>query len=193
VRANPGRDLHRYLRLKLGPSASVLGSQAGTSASVAGSQAGKKSESQAYSASKPLVGSPQISEASQKLAVEEWLEKSQQSRLQRVHDVFDAAGQDRYRRGVNEGRRQARINHHVAEMAYHVEKLALGYNAGVTCHGEGQIALSNSSDDGSEAQVKESQCIITPTVLMKAIWCKSRSKVSCHGEVARIFGFYNNT
>jgi len=88
------------------------------------------------------------------LSLEEWLEKSQQSRLQRVHDKLDAAGQERYRRGVNEGRRQAHITHLVAEMAYHVEKLALGYNAGMTCHEEGQIALSYSSDDGCEAQVK---------------------------------------
>jgi len=115
----------------------------GTSASVAGSQAGKKSESQAYySAGKPGARFPQTSETSQKLAFEEWLEKSQQSRLQRVHDELDAAGQERYRRGVNEGRCQAHITHHVAEMAYHMERLALGYNAGVTCHKERQIALS---------------------------------------------------
>ena len=82
-------------------------------------------------------------------------EKSQQSRLQRVHDELDAAGQERYCRGVNEGRRQAHITHHVAEMAYLVEKLALGYNAGMTSHEERQIALSYSSDDGCEAQVKE--------------------------------------
>jgi len=81
---------------------------------VVGSQAGKKSESQAYGASKTVAGSPQTSEASQKLSLEEWLEKSQQSRLQRVHDELDAAGQERYRRAVNEGRRQAHIAHHVA-------------------------------------------------------------------------------
>jgi hypothetical protein len=40
-------------------------------------------------------------------------------------------------------------------MAYHVEMFALGYNAGMTCHREGQIAFSYSSDDGSKAQVKE--------------------------------------
>jgi len=149
---------------------------------VAGSQAGKKSESQAYGASKTGAGSPKTSEASQKLAVQEWLERSQQSRLQRVHDELDAAGQERYCRGVNEGCRQAHITHHVAEMAYHVEKLALGYNAGMTCHDERQIALSYSSDDGCEAQVNE--CVITLAVLLKAVWCKAWSKVACHGEVA---------
>jgi len=122
---------------------------------VAGSQAGKKSESQAYGAIKTGAESPQTSEASQKLAIQEWLEKSQQSKLQRVHDKLDAAGQERYRRGVNEGRRQAHITHHLAEMAYYVEKLALGYNAGMTCHKKRQIALSYSSDDGCEAQVNE--------------------------------------
>jgi len=45
--------------------------------------------------------------------------------------------------------------YYVAEMAYHVDKFALGYNAGMTCHKEGQIAFSYSSDDGSKAQFKE--------------------------------------
>ena len=33
-------------------------------------------------------------------------------------------------------------------------------------------------------RLKSMSCVDTLAVLMKAVWCKARSKVACHGDVA---------